>query len=285
MRGSNRTRGFTLVELLVVVSIIALLIAILLPSLRRAREQAKDTVCKANLKQLGLCSTYYADDNGGRLPWMQGYEYPWNMAPFRQYQQIFRFWPYLKQLKVYQCPSAKSGNAVKVPSYPPMSDGTGPAGSIFGYKVLPNESSPISYFQVHRDDTEFRNLYARREFANIKLPTNPGQKFLPELYTEYWLNDWSQGAGDPNNPGRKIPPISGGLINQIPYPQHAVLIADAVRWYARHNGGSQFVFLDTHVEQIPWRRYYDATGSDMDKDVFGNYPHWAWGLGKNIAGR
>lgn len=60
-RATQRT-GFTLVELLVVVSIIALLIAILLPSLKKAREQAKLTVCMSNMKQIGLGFVYYGDE-------------------------------------------------------------------------------------------------------------------------------------------------------------------------------------------------------------------------------
>jgi prepilin-type N-terminal cleavage/methylation domain-containing protein/prepilin-type processing-associated H-X9-DG protein len=60
--------GFTLVELLVVVSIIALLVAILLPSLRRAREQAKLATCLANLTGIAKGSlTYAADDSGENM--------------------------------------------------------------------------------------------------------------------------------------------------------------------------------------------------------------------------
>ena len=62
--------GFTLVELLVVISIIALLIAILLPSLRRAREAAQSTVCRVNLHSLGTASHMYLNDNSDTyIPW------------------------------------------------------------------------------------------------------------------------------------------------------------------------------------------------------------------------
>ncbi len=60
--------AFTLIELLVVVAIIALLISILLPSLSRAREQAKAVKCRANLHQMGLCLTMYLDEHRGCFP-------------------------------------------------------------------------------------------------------------------------------------------------------------------------------------------------------------------------
>ena len=60
--------GFTLIELLVVVAIIALLISLLLPALSVAREQAKSTVCKANLQQLGIALSLYRADHSCELP-------------------------------------------------------------------------------------------------------------------------------------------------------------------------------------------------------------------------
>jgi prepilin-type N-terminal cleavage/methylation domain-containing protein/prepilin-type processing-associated H-X9-DG protein len=64
----NRRQGFTLVELLVVIGIIALLVSILLPSLNRARELANRTKCGSNLRQIGQAMLLYATDNGGLYP-------------------------------------------------------------------------------------------------------------------------------------------------------------------------------------------------------------------------
>ena len=66
--------GFTLVELLVVIGIIALLISVLLPSLSKAREQAKQTACQSQLRQLGLGLTIYSQANKGFIPAWSGWQ-------------------------------------------------------------------------------------------------------------------------------------------------------------------------------------------------------------------
>lgn len=74
-RTTRQQAAFTLIEVLVVVAIIALLIAVMLPSLSRAREQSRAVVCMSNLKQQGLGLSGYSPDNRGVLPWGGAYRY------------------------------------------------------------------------------------------------------------------------------------------------------------------------------------------------------------------
>src|SRR5262249_41660932 len=67
--------GFTLIEILVVVAIIALLVSVLLPSMARAREQSRATVCLSSLAQQGVGFAAYSADNKTVLPWAGSFRF------------------------------------------------------------------------------------------------------------------------------------------------------------------------------------------------------------------
>lgn len=135
--GKPRTRSaspaFTLTELLVVIAVIAILAALLLPSLGRAKAQAVRLECLSNLRQLQLAWEMYSADHAGalvpnahgpgsgqepeRLSWVGGWmdlsgsldntELRWLMDP--TFRQGARLAPYLQAPAVYRCPADRSG--------------------------------------------------------------------------------------------------------------------------------------------------------------------------------
>lgn len=151
-------RAFTLIELLVVIAVIAVLMAILMPALNRAREQGQRAVCLGHIKQLGLSWVLYADDNDQRIvnactfPNTEGHDdelepcwlYFWGSNHPRSNTEEGRiegiqtgaFWPYVKQLQLYKCPTGIRG---EVNTYGIMDSMNGAISSLVANSGVPRK--------------------------------------------------------------------------------------------------------------------------------------------------
>lgn len=122
-------RGFTLMELLVVIAVIAILAALLLPALAQAKEKSRRTQCLNNLKQIATAIQLYADDHGDQLPgplWQGFYENYDNMDTTRMPYYIATYLALpapastAQSMLIARCPSASRRWKAVDPSTDPM---------------------------------------------------------------------------------------------------------------------------------------------------------------------
>jgi len=146
---SKHLRSFTLIELLVVVAIISILASMLLPTLGKARERARQSVCLNNLKQLCLAWQMYISDYNGSLPvynssqWTGGAEadgYTWvtMLKPYLSDKTpVYTFYDPVKDGGVFCCPSYNSSESLYAPycDYGMYQYGPGGGGAAVNRKV------------------------------------------------------------------------------------------------------------------------------------------------------
>jgi prepilin-type N-terminal cleavage/methylation domain-containing protein len=133
----QRNRGFTLIELLVVIAIIAILVALLLPAVQQAREAARRSSCKNNLKQIGLALHNYHDVNKVFPPALINSGRYNNAAYYTDNNQVLNTtgWalllPYIEQSAIYEGMNFSIANNASSPYSLPVAGGDDAFNAVF----------------------------------------------------------------------------------------------------------------------------------------------------------
>ncbi|QOV90941.1 type II secretion system protein [Humisphaera borealis] len=247
-RARRTPRGFTLVELLVVIGIIALLISILLPSLGRAREAAKSVVCKSQLKQLHFAWQLYQTDNRGKF-----FDYPLGGAPGTRHWMPYLIPQTSNTTQIFLCPSAAADPAGFVPGTYALGTAQTPWVEQRAGEVAPYDRSSYCYNQ---------NLHPKSTYGSVNDRfQNASQLRDPTIVPV--LGDGLFRGGTPGVAGTKRH-MPKNLSN--PLPEEAASKADeAMRFISnRHGSITNIVFADGHIDGVSltdiftlkWHRNY-----------------------------
>ncbi|MBN2593667.1 MAG: prepilin-type N-terminal cleavage/methylation domain-containing protein [Sedimentisphaerales bacterium] len=143
-------KAFTLIELLVVIAIIALLMAILVPVLRSAREKGQRIVCMSNLKQLTLAWITYAEEYDSKIVFGSAFAFgSWDIPPKGWLGMAFFYpesrielmenpdkgalWPYIKDIDFFRCQKGLAGHAATYATVPSANGDTVPGTHLSRY--------------------------------------------------------------------------------------------------------------------------------------------------------
>jgi prepilin-type N-terminal cleavage/methylation domain-containing protein/prepilin-type processing-associated H-X9-DG protein len=246
--GGQHNGGFTLVELLVVIAVIAVLASLLLPALNRAKAKAESIFCLNNTKQLGIAWEIYADEHNGLLAynlggsgargiatdtllnWV-GNTMDWNAhSDNTNLATITKasLGPYTASPAIYRCPSDRvlsdtqrqNGFCSRIRSYS-MNAMVGDAGEISKSGVNQNNPTYVQFFKA------------------TAIP-NPGRIFI-------FLDEHPDSIND------------GYFLNKWPYVPDTTSQPDDDDWQwidlpgSYHNGGANFSFADGHSEYHHWQ--------------------------------
>ncbi len=244
-------KAFTLVELLVVISIIAILVSVLLPALGKARKQAHAIVCLANLRSMGYALVMYAEDNDEYLPTATGQfnfsqtqtQTNTNQPILSQGKWIGQLTPYAEDELLYRCPGDNSPHFTT----PRINNET----SILAQR---NSSYGLNFYLSESIGLDFNNRKAIKTGQHlttifvVELAEEGEYSVLDHVHPEGWYASYDKDK-------------------EMPYLNAAKQLA-----YQRHQGKSNYLFIDGHAEKLEFLKTYDVA---WDRSSFGNIKYIA----------
>ncbi len=262
------SKGFTLIELLVVIAIIALLLAILGPSLGKAKLQVQDTVCRSNMKQWSLVYALYANDNEDSYP----QSIAGNGVTAEDAYFLGALLPYYEDLAMRDCPVTKSLN---------RSPSTNNVGGTF------HQWGP---FTPSRNKSEWWDTYAEGSYGFNDWVADP-----PPGAATFWGMDSNLAVRTTYEKGaNRIPMVFDSvwidsaprMINRAPTnSEHETDTYPTAHWWDsamqymcidRHKGGINISFVDMDVRHVDIKELWQLKWhlNWIRTDPSGGWPTW-----------
>ena len=222
---NNGNIAFTLIELLVVIAIIALLAAMLLPALGRAKEAGKSAVCKSNLRQMGIALTMYGDDYN---------HFPYTLNTASRHVWFMQISEYLEMKSLLRCPKFRGVSKLFWMGEMFM-ERKGGAGVSYGYNGFGTKGRSLSWtdYNVSRDDVLGLGGLRAEEAQNV-------QHSLPVPMSRIRVPSGMLAIGD----------SAISRLRKFNLLLNIEDITNTIRsnFIPRHGKGINMVFVDGHVE-------------------------------------
>jgi len=268
----NQGKGFTLVELLVVIAVIALLMAILLPAITKAKDQAYTVKCMANLHQFGLMYEGYCQTNDEYLPggWNSGKMWMVDLMPYYQGENEVRVCPKARRLLQDVGSNApgvftawgKYGNPNFLGGHVPTwskEDMYGSYGVNGWAHNPPDVGVPAGDPDTYNIPATERTLYWRKTLSIKK------QGEVPLMADAMW-DGTTPDVGD-TPPAMAIPPMGG--------EPWTFATSDMSKFcLPRHSGRLNMLFMDKSVRKIAIRKLWSFKWNTRWREQQQDWPDW-----------